>query len=163
MWESRVRFYLRQNEDYSSGRAFQVALRNFSKEVGGKVSTCVILVKRQRSMQSSRHFLQKVTGITKSRHQLNDFSALKGMLKVSSCSSSWFNPCKSRWQVATLSWHFSKPTSRSNTQEQPQEGFVWETMLICFWVGIGKEELLLRSTLILHRGWRKGWVFPHKW
>ena len=28
------------------------------------------------------------------------------MLKVSSWSSIWFNPCKGRWQVSICSWHF---------------------------------------------------------
>ena len=39
--------------------AFQIALRNCSKEVGGKVSIYVILVKGE-YMQSSTYFLQKV-------------------------------------------------------------------------------------------------------
>ena len=40
--------------------AFQMALRNCSKEVGGKVSIYVILVKGE-YMQSSTYFLQKVS------------------------------------------------------------------------------------------------------
>ena len=39
--------------------AFQIALRNCSVDVGGKVSIYVILVKGE-YMQSSTHFLQKV-------------------------------------------------------------------------------------------------------
>ena len=39
--------------------AFQIVLRNCSKEVGGKVSICVILMKGE-YMQSSTYFLQKV-------------------------------------------------------------------------------------------------------
>ena len=40
--------------------ASQIALRNCSKEVRGKVSIYVILVKRE-YMQSSTYFLQKVS------------------------------------------------------------------------------------------------------
>ena len=40
--------------------AFQIALRNCSKEVEGKVSIHVILVKGE-CMQSSTYFLQKVS------------------------------------------------------------------------------------------------------
>ena len=40
--------------------AFQIALRNCSKEVAGKVSIYVILVKGE-YMQSSTYFLQKVS------------------------------------------------------------------------------------------------------
>ena len=40
--------------------AFQIALRNSSKEAGGKVSIYVILVKGE-YMQSSTYFLQKVS------------------------------------------------------------------------------------------------------
>ena len=39
--------------------AFQIALRNCPKEVGGKVSIHVILVKGEH-MQSNTYFLQKV-------------------------------------------------------------------------------------------------------
>ena len=35
---------------------------------------------------------------------LNPF---QGLLKVSSCSSSWFNPCGGRWQVPICSWQTS--------------------------------------------------------
>ena len=41
-------------------KAFQVALRNCSRAVGGKVSIYVILVKEE-YMQSSTCFLQKVS------------------------------------------------------------------------------------------------------
>ena len=40
--------------------AFQIALRNCSEEVGGKVSIYVILVKGE-YMQSSTHFFQTVS------------------------------------------------------------------------------------------------------
>ena len=40
--------------------AFQIALQNWSKKVGGKVSIYVILVKEE-YMQSSTYFLQMVT------------------------------------------------------------------------------------------------------
>ena len=49
--------------------AFQIALRNFSKEVGGKVSIYVIFVKGE-YMQSSTYFLQKVSA---------------GLMKVTAC------------------------------------------------------------------------------
>lgn len=29
------------------------------------------------------------------------------MLKVSSCSSAWFNPCRGGWQVSIYSWHIN--------------------------------------------------------
>ena len=44
--------------------AFQIVLRNCSKEVGGKVSIYVVLAKGcGESMQSSTHFFQKVAVI----------------------------------------------------------------------------------------------------
>ena len=43
------------------------------------------------------------------------------VLKVSSCSSSWFNPCRQRWQVPICSWHLLKlDSARMDTEGQGQ-------------------------------------------
>ena len=36
-------------------------------------------------------------------------SSFQGVLKVSSCSCSWFNPCRGRWQVPVCSWQGEMP------------------------------------------------------
>ena len=38
-------------------------------------------------------------------HSLSPPELLAGVLKVSDCSSSWFNHCTGRWQLPIFSWH----------------------------------------------------------
>ena len=37
----------------------------------------------------------------------SSLNSFQWVLKVSSCSSTWFNPCRGRWQVSTYSWHIN--------------------------------------------------------
>ena len=52
--------------------AFQIALRNGSKEVGVKVTIYVILVKGE-YVQSSTHFCRRLLLVTRSRHHHERF------------------------------------------------------------------------------------------
>ena len=36
---------------------------------------------------------------------LSTLSSFQGVLTVSGCNSSWFNPCRGRWQVPVFSWY----------------------------------------------------------
>ena len=60
------------------------------------------------------------------------------MLKISSCSSNWFNPCRGRWQVPICSWHSKrgsplsclyhgrkKGTLGRKKSEQGVQGLLW--------------------------------------
>ena len=38
---------------------------------------------------------------------LSTLNSFQGMLKVGSCRSTWFNPCRGRWQVPVCSWQGS--------------------------------------------------------
>ena len=53
-----VKFYWGQNEDYSQGVVSQIALRNCSEQVAGKIS--IIYYFRERGYMQSAHFLAEV-------------------------------------------------------------------------------------------------------
>ena len=36
---------------------------------------------------------------------ISTLNSFQGVLKVSSCSGTWFNPCRGRWQMPICSWH----------------------------------------------------------
>ena len=50
---------------------------------------------------------------------LSTLNSYQGVLKVSSCSGSWFSPCRQRWQVPICSWHSLKlDSARMDTEGQ---------------------------------------------
>ena len=51
-----------------------------------------------------RPFLPVFPGAQSVSFLISALNTFQGLLKVSSCSNSWFNPCRGRWQVPICSW-----------------------------------------------------------
>ena len=47
---------------------------------------------------------------------LSSLNSFPGVLKVSSCRSTWFNPCRGRRQVPIYSWHWLTCTASRQSQ-----------------------------------------------
>ena len=139
--------------------AFQIALRNCSKEVavGGKTSIYMWFWWRGNTCNQAHIFAEVLIRVTASQEEqtspwrnlvlfwigedarigliksapeniltiwrpvlpvflrapgasflISTLNSFQGVLKVSSCSGTWFNPCRGRWQVPICSWQFHK-------------------------------------------------------
>ena len=80
MWQMQVKFYLGQKMETEAQKiAPQIALRNCSKEAEGRVSTFVILMKKEYMQSStcfSRRFLTslvKLLLVTRNTHHHEEF------------------------------------------------------------------------------------------
>ena len=184
-WESLVKYYLEQNEDYSLGNSTSGSC---SKD--GQYMYLILL--KGEYMQSSTDFLQKVSashkehlpswrilvlfqilGVTRigliklapenifwktcptSFSQSTEclISALnpnsfQRLLKISSCTSIWFNPCRGRWQfvadMVSLSFLIFKNFPSQVIQE-----------LACVWPWL--QTLNCSSVLLFHVCWWNIW------
>lgn len=71
-WKLRVKFYWRQNEDYSLGGSIFDSSEILLQSGGGKVRICVILVKAEVQVTKPT-FLQKATAVMRSGHHHERF------------------------------------------------------------------------------------------
>ena len=80
MWELQVKFYLGKMRTIAWESAFQIALRNCSKEAGGKVSIYMFLVKGEYAQSSTTLFFVHVfLLVVRTVNTLKDFSAFLDM------------------------------------------------------------------------------------
>ena len=63
---------------------------------------------------------------------LSTLNCFRGLFKVSSCCSTWFNPCRSRWQVPIISWQIQIGSTLVHTNLTLSEGTLkvksWQSM-----------------------------------
>ena len=80
MWELQVKFYLGKMRTIAWESAFQIALRNCSKEAGGKISIYMFLVKGEYAQSSTTLFFVHVfLLVVRTVNTLKDFSAFLDM------------------------------------------------------------------------------------
>ena len=85
MWELQVKCYLGQDESYSPGDSTSDNSEKMLQRSRGKISIWVWQRKNTCNQVCIKLFSVGV--------------------EVSSCSSTWFNPFRGRWQVPICSWH----------------------------------------------------------